>query len=80
MNFLCDVLLWATIACIVLTFVFLAIAVVMMFVAVLWLELRTVFGGRGSQDSGSDETTLLSSLVLLGLSLREIFSGWSGDR
>ena len=80
MNFLCDVLLWATIACIVLTFVFLAIAVVMMFVAVLWLELRTVFGGRGSQDSGSDEITLLSSLVLLGLLMREAFSGWSGDR
>ena len=80
MNLLCDFLLWATEACIVLTFVFLAIAVVMLVVSVLWLEVRTVFGGGGSQDSGSDETTLLSLLVLLGLSLREAFSGWSSDR
>lgn len=79
MNLLCDLQLWATEACVILTFVFIAISVVMMVVAVLWLELRTVFGGRGSQDSGSDETTLLSLLVLLGLSLREAFSGWSGD-
>ena len=79
MNSLCDVLLWATIACIVLTFVFLAIAVVMSLVTVLWLEIRAVFCGP-SQDSGRDEITLLSSLVLLGLSLQEAFSGWSGDR
>ena len=73
MNFLCDVLLWATIACIVLTFVFLAIAVVMLVVSVLWLEVRTVFGGGASQDSGSDEITLLSLFVLLGLTMRAIF-------
>ncbi len=79
MNFLCDFLLWATEACIVLTFVFVAISVVMMFVAVLWLELRTVFGSEASQDSGSDEITLLSLLVLLGLTMREIFGGRSGD-
>lgn len=79
MNFLCDVLLWATIACIVLTFVFVAMAVVMSLVTVLWLEIRVVFCGP-SQDSGRDEITLLSSLVLFGLSLREAFSGWSGDR
>lgn len=79
MNFLCDFLLWATEACIVLTFVFVAISVVMMFVAVLWLELRTVFGGGVSQDSGSDEITLLSLLVLLGLTMRAIFGGRSGD-
>ena len=79
MNFLCDVLLWATIACIVLTFVFLAIAVVMLVVAVLWLELRTVFGSEASQDSGSDEITLLSLFVLLGLTMRAIFGGRSGD-
>lgn len=80
MSLLCDLMLWATIACVVLTFLFLAIAVVMMFVAVLWLELRTVFAGGVSQDSWDDETTLFSSFVLLGLSLREIFSGGSGDR
>ena len=78
MNFLCDVLLWATIACIVLTFVFVAMAVVMSLVTVLWLEIRAVFCGP-SQDSGRDEITLFSSFVLLVLSLREIFSGWSGD-
>lgn len=74
MNFLCDVLLWATIACVVLTFVFLAIAVVMMVVSVLWLEVRTVFGRGSSQDSWDDETTLLSLFVLLGLTMRAIFS------
>ncbi len=79
MNFLCDVLLWATIACIVLTFVFVAMAVVMLLVTVLWLEIRAVFCGP-SQDSGRDEITLLSSLVLLGLSMREAFSGWSSDQ
>ena len=79
MNLLCDFLLWATEACIVLTFVFLAIAVVMLLVTVLWLEIRAVFCGP-SQDSGRDEITLLSSLVLLGLSMREAFSGWSSDR
>ena len=79
MNFLCDVLLWATIACIVLTFVFVAMAVVMSLVTVLWLEIRAVFCGP-SQDSGRDEITLLSSLVLLGLSMREAFSGWSSDQ
>lgn len=79
MNSLCDVLLWATIACIVLTFVFVAMAVVMSLVTVLWLEIRAVFCGP-SQDSGRDEITLLSSLVLLGLSMREAFSGWSSDR
>lgn len=79
MNFLCDLMLWATIACIVLTFVFLAIAVVMMVVSVLWLEMRAIFCSSASLDSGSDETTLFSSFVLLVLSLREIFSGWSGD-
>lgn len=79
MNSLCDVLLWATIACIVLTFVFVAMAVVMLLVTVLWLEIRAVFCGP-SQDSGRDEITLLSSLVLLGLSMREAFSGWSSDR
>ena len=79
MNLLCDFLLWATEACIVLTFVFLAIAVVMMVVSVLWLEVRTVFGGGGSQDSGSDEATQLSLFVLLGLTMRAIFGGRSGD-
>ena len=79
MNSLCDVLLWATIACIVLTFVFVAMAVVMLLVTVLWLEIRAVFCGP-SHDSGRDEITLLSSLVLLGLSLQEAFSGLSGDR
>ena len=79
MNFLCDVLLWATIACIVLTFVFVAMAVVMSLVTVLWLEIGAVFCGP-SQDSGRDEITLLSSLVLLGLSMREAFSGWSSDQ
>ena len=79
MNLLCDLMLWATIACVVLTFVFLAMAVVMLLVTVLWLEIRAVFCGP-SQDSGRDEITLLSSLVLLGLSMREAFSGWSGDR
>lgn len=79
MNFLCDFLLWATEACIVLTFVFVAMAVVMLLVTVLWLEIRAVFCGP-SQDSGRDEITLLSSLVLLGLSMREAFSGWSSDR
>ena len=78
MNLLCDFLLWATVACVVLAFVFLAIAVVMLLVTVLWLEIRAVFCGP-SQDSGRDEITLLSSLVLLGLSMREAFSGWSGD-
>ena len=80
MNLLCDFLLWATEACIVLTFVFVAISVVMMFVAVLWLELRTVFGSEASQDSGSDEITLLSLFVLLDLTMRAIFGGRSGDR
>ena len=79
MNLLCDFLLWATIACVVLTFVFIAITVVMLVVTVLWLEIRAVFCGP-SQDSGRDEITLLSSLVLLGLSMREAFSGWSSDR
>lgn len=79
MNFLCDVLLWATIACVVLTFVFLAIAVVMLVVSALWLEVRAVFCSSASPDSDSDETALFSSFVLLVLSLREIFSGWSGD-
>ena len=78
MNSLFDVLLWTTIACIVLTFVFVAMAVVMLLVTVLWLEIRAVFCGP-SQDSGRDEITLLSSLVLLGLSMREAFNGWSGD-
>ena len=73
MNLLCDFLLWATEACIVLTFVLVAISVVMMVVSVLWLEVRTVFGGGGSQDSGSDEATLLSLFVLLGLTMRAIF-------
>ena len=80
MNSLCDVLLWATIACIVLTFVFVAMAVVMMVVSVLWLEVRTVFGSGASQDSGSDEITLLSLFVLLDLTMRAIFGGRSGDR
>ena len=79
MNFLCDFLLCATEACIVLTFVFVAISVVMMVVSVLWLGVRTVFGRRPSQDSGSDEITLLSLLVLLGVAVREIFGGWSSD-
>ena len=79
MNLLCDFLLWATETCVILTFVFLAIAVVMLVVTVLWLEMRAIFCGSASQDSGGDETTLFSSFVLLGLSLREIFSGWSGD-
>ena len=80
MNLLCDFLLWATIACVVLTFAFLAIAVVMLVVSALWLEVRAVFGGGSSQDSGvGDETTLLSLLVLLGVTGREIFGGWSGD-
>ena len=80
MNPLCDFLLWATEACVILTFVFIAISVVMMVVAVLWLELRTVFGGGGSQDSRvGDETTLLSLLVLLGIAGREISGGWSSD-
>lgn len=79
MNLLCDFLLWATEACIVLTFVFLAIAVVMLLVTVFWLEMRAIFCSSASQDSGGDETTLFSSSVLLGLSLRGIFSGWSGD-
>ena len=79
MNLLCDFLLWATEACIVLTFVFIAITVVMLVVTVLWLEIRAVFWGS-AQDSGRDEITLLSALVLLGLSMREAFSGWSSDR
>ena len=79
MNLLCDFLLWATEACIVLTFVFVAISVVMMVVSVLWLGVRFVFCSGTSQDSESDETTLLSLLVLLGLTMREAFSGWSGD-
>lgn len=79
MNLLCDFLLWATEACIILTFVFVAISVVMMVVSVLWLGVRFVFCSGTSQDSESDEITLLSLLVLLGLSLREAFSGWSGD-
>ena len=79
MNLLCDFLLWATEACIVLTFVFVAISVVMLVVSVLWLEVRVIFCGSASPDSDSDETTLFSSFVLLVLSLREIFSGWSGD-
>lgn len=80
MNFLCDVLLWATIACIVLTFVFVAMAVVMLVVSALWLEVRAVFGGGSSQDSGvADETAQLSILLLLGLMTRAIFGGWSGD-
>ena len=78
MNLLCDLLLWATEACVILTFVFVAMAVVMLLVTVLWLEIRAVFCGP-SQNSGRDEITLLSSLVLLVLSLREAFSGWSGD-
>ena len=80
MNLLCDFLLWATVACVVLAFVFLAIAVVMLVVSALWLEVRAVFGGGSLQDSGvGDETTLLSLLVLLGVAGREIFGGWSGD-
>lgn len=80
MNLLCDFLLWATEACIVLTVVFAAISVVLMFVAVLWLELRTVFGSEASQDSGvADETAQLSILLLLGLMTRAIFGGWSSD-
>ena len=80
MNLLCDFLLWATEACIVLTFVFVAISVVMMVVSVLWLGVRSVFCSGTSQDSESDETTLLSLLVLLGLTMRTIFGGWSSDR
>ena len=76
MNFLCDLMLWATIACVVLTFVFLAIAVVMLVVSVVWLEVRAIFCGGSSQDG---ETTSLSLLVLLGLAMREICGGWSGD-
>ena len=80
MNVLCDLLLCATTACVVLTFVFLAIAVVMLVVSVLWLEVRAVFGGESSQDSGvADGTTLLSLLVLRGVAVREIFGGWSSD-
>lgn len=80
MNSLCDVLLWATTACVVLTFVFVAITVVMLVVSVLLLEVRAVFGGGSSQDSGvADGTTLLSLLVLLGVAVREIFGGWSSD-
>ena len=79
MNFLCDFLLWATEACIVLTFVLVAISVVMMVVSVLWLGVRSVFCSGTSQGSESDETTLLSLLVLLGLAGREIFGGWSSD-
>lgn len=80
MNHLCDLLLWATIACVVLTFVFLAIAVVMLVVSALWLEVRAVFGGGSSQDYGvADETAQLSILLLLGLMTRAIFGGWSGD-
>lgn len=80
MNLLCDFLLWATEACIVLTFVFVAISVVMMVVSVLWLGVRFVFCSGTSQDSESDEITLLSLLVLLGLTMRTIFGGWSSDR
>ena len=80
MNLLCDLLLWATEACVILTFVFLAIAVVMMVVSVLWLGVRFVFCCGTSQDSESDEITLLSLLVLLGLTMRTIFGGWSSDR
>ena len=80
MNVLCDLLLLATTACVVLTFVFLAIAVVMLVVSVLWLEVRAVFGGGSSQDSGvADETAQLSILLLLGLTTRAIFGGWSSD-
>lgn len=80
MNLLCDFLLWATEACIILTFVFVAISVVMMVVSVLWLGVRFVFCSGTSQDSESDEITLLSLLVLLGLTMRTIFGGWSSDR
>ena len=79
MNLLCDFLLWATEACIVLTVVFAAISVVLMAVSVLWLGVRSVFCSGASQDSESDETTLLSLLVLLGVAVREIFGGWSSD-
>lgn len=80
MNLLCDLLLWATEACVILTFVFIAISVVMMVVSVLWLGVRFVFCSGTSQDSESDEITLLSLLVLLGLTMRTIFGGWSSDR
>ena len=73
MNLLCDFLLWATEACVILTFVFLAIAGVMLVVSVLWLGVRSVFCSGTSQDSESDETTLLSLLVFLGLTMRAIF-------
>ena len=80
MNVLCDLLLLATTACVVLTFVFLAIAVVMLVVSVLWLEVRAVFGKGASQDSGvADETAQLSILLLLGLTTRAILGGWSSD-
>ena len=79
MNPLCDFLLWATEACVILTFVFIAISVVMMVVSALWLEVRAVFCSGTSQDSESDETTLLSLLVFLGLTMRAIFGGRSGE-
>lgn len=43
MNLLCDFLLWATEACIVLTFVGLAITAVLAFVMFLVVEFRLIF-------------------------------------
>lgn len=79
MNLLCDLLLLATEACVILTFVFLAITVVMLLVTVFWLEVRAIFFCGSPQNSDGEEMTLMSLLVLLGLTMREVSGGWSGD-
>lgn len=43
MNLLCDFLLWATVACVVLAFVFLAITAVLLFVIFLVVEFQVIF-------------------------------------
>lgn len=43
MNFLCDLMFWATIACVVLTFIFLAITAVLAFVIFLIVEFQVIF-------------------------------------
>ena len=79
MSLLCDFLLWATIVCVVLAFIFVVLAVVLLVVMVLWLEVRAVFCCGGPRNSDGEETTLMSLLALLGLTMREVSGGWSGD-
>jgi len=44
MILICDLLTWATVVMVVLTFVMVGITAVLMAAMVLWLEIRVIFG------------------------------------